>query len=343
MVVTDYSSIAFEAAHFNRPVVYYQFDTVEASSGQHVFTKGYFDYERDGFGAVCQTSDAAISAIEAALAGAEPVDDQRRRQTPSPSATAVIASASTTPSSTCWGNVRCRFRRLPHVPHRGPTPQLRRSACDAARTRLSSPGCCVTTRNLPSDGHHCWDRLRDREDPTRRARTAARRGADELAEARCRPDFRAHGGGGACLWRDHGRRRATGPPHVTARRHDRGNCQGERGTAAHLGRGMPELLLDVALVDLSRGSQSGAQGVAGELAARSTSERSPRTPAARTARDTRCQIEQVASVRLWPWWVALHDASLKRAGGRAEKAMRIDPREHVALLITIATSVRLPV
>ncbi len=80
VVVTDYSSIAFEAAYIDRPVVYYQFDAIEASSGQHVFTKGYFDYENDGFGPVCQTGDAAISAIGAALAGTESLDYQRRRQ-----------------------------------------------------------------------------------------------------------------------------------------------------------------------------------------------------------------------------------------------------------------------
>jgi len=80
MVVTDYSSIAFEAALINRPVAYYQFDSVEASSGQHTYREGYFDYERDGFGPVCQTDDAVISAFETALAGAEPIEYQRRRQ-----------------------------------------------------------------------------------------------------------------------------------------------------------------------------------------------------------------------------------------------------------------------
>ena len=50
--------------------------------------------------------------------------------------------------------------------------------------------------------------------------------------------------------------------------------------AGHFGRGVAELLLDVALVDLGRGGEAGAQRMAGELLSRSRSVRSPRTPAA---------------------------------------------------------------
>ncbi len=51
MVVTDYSSVAFDAAYLYRPILYCQFDREEFFEG-HVYREGYFDYERDGFGEV---------------------------------------------------------------------------------------------------------------------------------------------------------------------------------------------------------------------------------------------------------------------------------------------------
>ncbi|UKH17062.1 CDP-glycerol glycerophosphotransferase family protein [Actinobacillus pleuropneumoniae] len=52
MVITDFSSIAFDFAYQNKPVCYYQFDKKAFFSGEHTYTKGYFDYDRDGFGPV---------------------------------------------------------------------------------------------------------------------------------------------------------------------------------------------------------------------------------------------------------------------------------------------------
>ena len=68
LMVTDYSSLAFEAAYLHRPVVYYQFDEAEFFSGEHVYTKGPWSYRDDGFGPVCaeaeETLDAIIGLIE---------------------------------------------------------------------------------------------------------------------------------------------------------------------------------------------------------------------------------------------------------------------------------------
>jgi GT2 family glycosyltransferase len=73
VVVTDYSSIAFNAAYIDRPVVYFQFDAERALTGGHVGRKGYFDYERDGFGPVTSTADAAAAAVaEAVNSGPSP-------------------------------------------------------------------------------------------------------------------------------------------------------------------------------------------------------------------------------------------------------------------------------
>ena len=51
LVVTDYSSVAFDFAYLRKPVLYCQFDKEEFFS-KHLFAEGYFDYERDGFGEV---------------------------------------------------------------------------------------------------------------------------------------------------------------------------------------------------------------------------------------------------------------------------------------------------
>lgn len=67
VLVTDYSSMAFNAAYLERPVVYFQFDRDRVLSGEHVGKSGYFDYERDGFGPVTLDLAASIAAIREAL------------------------------------------------------------------------------------------------------------------------------------------------------------------------------------------------------------------------------------------------------------------------------------
>ncbi len=64
MMLTDYSSVAFEMALLDKPVVYYQFDRDEVFGGGHTTRPGYFQYQRDGFGPVCDTREEAIQAIE---------------------------------------------------------------------------------------------------------------------------------------------------------------------------------------------------------------------------------------------------------------------------------------
>ncbi|MCX8665618.1 MULTISPECIES: bifunctional glycosyltransferase/CDP-glycerol:glycerophosphate glycerophosphotransferase [unclassified Gilliamella] len=52
LLITDYSSIAFEMAYLEKQIIYYQFDENEFFSGKHTFSKGYFDYRQHGFGPV---------------------------------------------------------------------------------------------------------------------------------------------------------------------------------------------------------------------------------------------------------------------------------------------------
>ena len=67
VLVTDYSSMAFNAAYLDRPAVYFQFDRDRMFGGGHVGSKGYFDYERDGYGPVVLDAEAAVEATVVAL------------------------------------------------------------------------------------------------------------------------------------------------------------------------------------------------------------------------------------------------------------------------------------
>nr|AVE28264.1 TagF-like capsule polymerase Cps1B [Actinobacillus pleuropneumoniae serovar 1 str. 4074] len=57
LLITDYSSIAFEMAFLGKQTIYYQFDKEEFRSGIHTYQQGYFEYEKDGFGPVAETLD----------------------------------------------------------------------------------------------------------------------------------------------------------------------------------------------------------------------------------------------------------------------------------------------
>ena len=63
LVITDYSSAIFDAVYLYRPVIYAQFDKRAFFAGEHIYQKGYFDYERDGFGEVEYTYEATVSRI----------------------------------------------------------------------------------------------------------------------------------------------------------------------------------------------------------------------------------------------------------------------------------------
>ncbi|MBQ7335884.1 MAG: CDP-glycerol glycerophosphotransferase family protein [Clostridia bacterium] len=80
LVLTDYSSAVFDFAYLRKPVVYAQFDKDEFFSGSHVYTKGYFDYERDGFGEVIYDLDSTVELlIDYMKNGCLLKDEYRRR------------------------------------------------------------------------------------------------------------------------------------------------------------------------------------------------------------------------------------------------------------------------
>lgn len=67
VLVTDYSSTAFEAAYCGVPVVYFQFDQEAIKAGSHTYDVGYFDFEEDGFGPVTIDTETAVQATIASI------------------------------------------------------------------------------------------------------------------------------------------------------------------------------------------------------------------------------------------------------------------------------------
>jgi CDP-glycerol glycerophosphotransferase (TagB/SpsB family) len=50
-LITDYSSVAFDVAYMRKPILYFHFD-IETFFSEHSYSKGYYDYEHHGFGAI---------------------------------------------------------------------------------------------------------------------------------------------------------------------------------------------------------------------------------------------------------------------------------------------------
>lgn len=65
LMITDYSSVAFDMAFIQKLVIYYQFDR-DRFFGEH-YREGYFSYEEDGFGPVVTTEKMLLNSLESAL------------------------------------------------------------------------------------------------------------------------------------------------------------------------------------------------------------------------------------------------------------------------------------
>lgn len=67
LLITDYSSVFFDFAYMQKPVLYYQFD--EDEYRKRHYSQGYFDYRRDGFGEVVTEETELLDLLEEYLAG----------------------------------------------------------------------------------------------------------------------------------------------------------------------------------------------------------------------------------------------------------------------------------
>lgn len=63
LMITDYSSVAFDMVYLEKPLIYYQFDREEFFAG-HTYAEGYFDYETDGFGEIVTEEEELVGLVE---------------------------------------------------------------------------------------------------------------------------------------------------------------------------------------------------------------------------------------------------------------------------------------
>lgn len=68
VLVTDYSSVAFDFAYLKKPVIYSQFDQ-EVFYSSTVLDPGYFSYEDDGFGPVVKDYESTVDQIIQSIDG----------------------------------------------------------------------------------------------------------------------------------------------------------------------------------------------------------------------------------------------------------------------------------
>ncbi|MBZ7984500.1 CDP-glycerol glycerophosphotransferase family protein [Campylobacter sp. RM12647] len=62
ILITDYSSIAFDFALLKKKIIYFQFSEEEYYS--HIYDKGYFDYHKHGFGDICANISEVIKILK---------------------------------------------------------------------------------------------------------------------------------------------------------------------------------------------------------------------------------------------------------------------------------------
>lgn len=80
LLVTDFSSVFFDFAYMEKPVIYYHFDREQYIKGHYDFTKGYFSYDNNGFGKVVFDKNELINEIKDQInRGFEVTDEYKER------------------------------------------------------------------------------------------------------------------------------------------------------------------------------------------------------------------------------------------------------------------------
>lgn len=74
VLITDFSSVFFDYAYMEKPMIFYQFDKAEFRN--HHYSEGYFDYERDAFGKVVYDEDALLVELSRILARGTRADEE---------------------------------------------------------------------------------------------------------------------------------------------------------------------------------------------------------------------------------------------------------------------------
>lgn len=79
LMITDYSSVAFDFGYQRKPIIYCQFDS-DTWNENHFYNKGYFDYEKDGFGPVAYDLDSTVNYIIESLSVNCKIDDKYKKR-----------------------------------------------------------------------------------------------------------------------------------------------------------------------------------------------------------------------------------------------------------------------
>ncbi|PKL31559.1 teichoic acid biosynthesis protein B [Candidatus Saccharibacteria bacterium HGW-Saccharibacteria-1] len=61
ILITDYSSVFFDFAYMQKPIIYYQFDQEEYRKKQ--YQQGYFSYSNNGFGPICKSNKSTVNNL----------------------------------------------------------------------------------------------------------------------------------------------------------------------------------------------------------------------------------------------------------------------------------------
>jgi CDP-glycerol glycerophosphotransferase (TagB/SpsB family) len=80
LLVTDFSSVFFDFGYMGKPVIHYQFDREQYINEHYDYTKGYFDYDRDGFGEVATHGDRLVDLIIGYVASDFALRDQYKQR-----------------------------------------------------------------------------------------------------------------------------------------------------------------------------------------------------------------------------------------------------------------------
>lgn len=62
LLITDFSSVYFDIAYMDKPVIYFQFDEIDFFKNN--YNKGYFDYYKNGFGKVTHNSQETLEQLQ---------------------------------------------------------------------------------------------------------------------------------------------------------------------------------------------------------------------------------------------------------------------------------------
>ena len=80
-MITDYSSVFFDFAYLKKPILYTQFDSDDLMSNHGIYKdKGYFEYERDGFGDVVYNLDDAVDKINSIIENGCKMEDKYKKR-----------------------------------------------------------------------------------------------------------------------------------------------------------------------------------------------------------------------------------------------------------------------